>query len=44
MTAMVQTIEAQLKQIQGLGTASPTIRCSTCYQGHTKPPTDLPQR
>lgn len=44
MAGMVGTINGQLlKNIKNLKSASPTINCTTCHRGQTKPALNLPQ-
>ena len=44
MVAMVNTINSQhLKQIKNLKSESPTVNCTTCHRGQTKPATNLPE-
>ena len=44
MAAMVGAINSQhLKQIKNLKSESPTVNCTTCHRGQTKPALNLPE-
>ena len=44
MAAMVGAINSQhLKQIKNLKRETPTVNCTTCHRGQTKPATNLPE-
>lgn len=44
MAAMVSTINSQhLKQIKNLKSETPTVNCTTCHRGQTKPALNLPE-
>lgn len=44
MMAMVNAINSQhLKQIKNLKSETPTVNCTTCHRGQTKPATNLPE-
>jgi hypothetical protein len=44
MAAMMATINTQhLKQIKNLRSENPTINCTTCHRGQTKPALNLPE-
>ena len=44
MAAMMAAINNQhLKQIKNLKSESPTVNCTTCHRGQTKPATNLPE-
>ena len=43
MSAMVRTINTDLlKNIKNLKSAAPTVNCTTCHRGQTKPALNLP--
>jgi hypothetical protein len=43
MSAMVKTINGELlKNIKNLKSESPTVNCTTCHRGQTKPALNLP--
>jgi len=44
MAAMVNAINSQhLKQIKNLKSETPTVNCTTCHRGQTKPALNLPE-
>lgn len=41
MSGLARSIREQLKGIEKLGSRNPTVNCTTCHRGNTKPATSL---